>query len=83
MTDREHELAHRVHELELRLADVALILHNVERDDHDEAAIANPDALLSALDYAVRGSAGCIEPDEWERDRRVALHAHRTYLELP
>jgi hypothetical protein len=38
--------------------------------------------LLSALDYAVRGAPGCMEPDEWQERRRLALAEHGDYLGL-
>lgn len=47
--------------------------------------LADPEqsgALLSALDYALRGDHGCVERDEWQERRRQALAKFGVYLGL-
>lgn len=69
-------------ELVLRLADVADVLDGIKTDEDGEIDPAYAHGLLSALDYALRGSPGCIEPDEWQDGRRQALAKHGEYLGL-
>lgn len=61
-------------ELLLRLADVAAVLAAVETDE--DGFLADPDssaALLSVLDHALCGSAGCVDEDEWQARRLSAV----------
>lgn len=68
-------------EFALRLVDAADVLATVETDD-GEITEAHTAGLLSALDHALRGSSGCMEPDEWQERRRQALAKHGDYLGL-
>ncbi len=68
-------------ELALRLADVQAAIALVETDEDGEIK-PGQHGILSALDYAVRGDAGCVEPDEWAANRRKALAEHGGYLGL-
>lgn len=72
------------HELELRLADVAeLANHTAESNEDINAGMPKVDGgFLSALDYALRGSPGCIEPADWQQARQAALAEHGPYLGL-
>lgn len=70
-------------ELALRLADVHELLSKVEYDEDGFPVNANDPGLFSALDYALRGSPGCIEPEEWQDAREAALAKHADYLDIP
>ena len=67
-------------ELALRLADVAEVLAAVETDDDGEIVEPHTGAVMSALDYALRGEPGCVDEDEWQDRRRRALVKHGGYL---
>lgn len=72
-------------EMALRLAFIADILHGVELDE-DSVALADPEqagSIMSALDYALRGDPGCVEPDEWQQQREQALAKHADYIGVP
>lgn len=69
-------------ELVLRLVDVADVLAAAKTDEDGELDAAYAAGLLSALDYALRGDHGCLEPDEWQERRRRALAKHGVYLGL-
>lgn len=64
-------------QLALRLADALDIVRTAAGDDDDDDT-----ATLSALDYALRGDPGCIEPAEWQVRRRELLIEHADYLKL-
>lgn len=66
----------------LRLAFAAEMLASVEVDEDTGELSEDAGGLLSALDYALRGSPGCVEPDEWQEQRRRALAKHGDYLGL-
>lgn len=74
----------RVLELELRLAHTHEMLRTVETDEDGQPVIdlEQLGALFSALDYALRGSPGCVEREEWYAERAEALAKHGTYLGL-
>jgi predicted trehalose synthase len=65
----------------LRLAEIASMLRSVKCDE-DGQPMEDLAGLLSALDYALRGDPGCIEPSDWQADRRVAFVAQRNYIGL-
>jgi hypothetical protein len=67
-------------ELVLRLCDAQQVLATCVNEDGD--LVSDVGSLLSALDYALRGSEGCVEPDEWQEQRRRALANHGDYLDL-
>lgn len=71
-------------ELELRLADVADTLAAVPVDEDGELDIHADQfhGLLSALEHALHGSSGCMEPDEWQERREAALEARGEELGL-
>jgi hypothetical protein len=69
-------------ELVLRLVDAADVLAAATTDEDGELDAAHAHGLLSALDYALRGDAGCVEPDEWQERRRQALAKYGVYLGL-
>jgi hypothetical protein len=61
-----------------RLADAADIVASVELDA-DGVELQDPQqagAILSALDYALRGDPGCSDPDEWQARREAALERY-------
>jgi hypothetical protein len=59
-------------EWKLRLADIAEVVEAAWVDE-DTGELRDAGGFLSALDYALRGDPGCIEPEEWEQGRRRAL----------
>jgi hypothetical protein len=71
-------------ELALRLADVAQVVASARYDEDTGDILGGDDnaGFLSAIDYALRGSPGCMEPDEWQARREEALAARGDYLGL-
>lgn len=61
-----------VRELWLRLADVADVLRDVELDA-DGDPLTDVGSLLAALEHAVKGTPGCVDPDDFRRRRTAAL----------
>lgn len=69
-------------EATLRLADIAALLASVQTDEVTGEGVVDP-GFLSALDYALRGDSGCVEPEEWADRRRCALRDRLAYINLP
>ena len=67
-------------EEQLRLADIAEILRTVDYDEDTLELKEDAGGLLSALEHALTGSAGCIEPEEWQASRKAALAKHADYI---
>lgn len=69
-------------EIVLRLVHVQAMLRSVEYDDDGDPQVEHLGGLFSALDYALRGDHACVEPEEFDEERRRALAAHGDYLGL-
>lgn len=69
-------------ETHLRLADVQGVIALARFDDEGEIA-GGQYGLCCALDHALRGTMGCVEPEEWHKRRVAALRTHADYLGLP
>lgn len=67
-------------ELALRLADAYAVLSKATVDEDTGELQEDPGGLLSALDHALTGSSGCLEPDEWQAERVAALAEHSERL---
>lgn len=75
-------MSHRI-ELELRLADAADVIEALELDD--DGNMKDPEQFgpfLSALEHALQGDAGCVEPKEFQARRMQAHEKHATTLGL-
>lgn len=71
-------------ELQFRLCEAMDLLTEIPRDD--DGNLAEPDQAaiyLNALDQALTGDPGCVEPDEWQARRETAymLHSHKLGFE--
>jgi hypothetical protein len=71
------------HELELRLADAQAMASAAHPDRNGNLPAGTAGALLAAIDYALRGQPGCVEPGQWDGEREAALKQYRGYLDLP
>lgn len=67
-------------ELALRLADVHALVESAQDADAPDELADVQGGFLSALEHALRGEAGCIEPDEWQAQREQALADYGEYL---
>lgn len=67
----------------LRIAHAHAMLMSVSSDDDGVPVLDDYAGLFSALDYALRGDPGCVEPDEWVAERETALVEHAEYLAAP
>lgn len=75
-------MTHRI-ELELRLADAMGTIEALELDD--DGNMKDPEQFgpfLSALEHALAGSAGCVEPREFQARRLEAHEKHAEALGL-
>ncbi len=70
-------------EMALRLAHVHSMLSRIKVDDDGQIAEEHTAGVLSALDYGLRGDPGCVEHEDFERERQAAYRAHAHYLGLP
>lgn len=71
----------REHEAELRLAHIYDSLRRAQVNE-DGQLTEESGGFLSALDYAVRGHPGCLEPLEFQLEREHALERWREELRL-
>lgn len=63
-------------ENDLRLADVHRVVESA-RTDEDGLLAEDSGAFLSALDHALRGDPGCVEPSDWRKGREKAFEEYR------
>jgi Family of unknown function (DUF6085) len=83
---REEELLRR---LAAAFATRATLARQLDEDELDKLPEDGPlsqlTSFLSALDHALAGTAGCLEPDEWEVGRRANAIAYlnASIAELP